>query len=138
MYVGNVMLLILNLPLVGFWARISQIPYRYLAPVILAVCVIAAYSTRNTMFDVWVAIVAGVAGYFMKKASWPIGPLILGMILGPMIEVSLNQSLNMGGPAIFFTRPISATLIVLAISVVLGSFLLKRRVPKSVLAEEAD
>ncbi|MBI4189334.1 MAG: tripartite tricarboxylate transporter permease [Betaproteobacteria bacterium] len=137
MYVGNVMLLILNLPLVGLWARISTIPYKYLAPVILAVCVVAAYSSRNTMFDVWVAVGAGVIGYFMKKSQWPVGPVILGFILGPMIEVALDQSLNMGGPMILFSRPISAALLLLAVIVVLSAIFLRRRVPREVLTEDS-
>jgi len=138
MYVGNVMLLVLNLPLVGMWARLSQVPYKYLAPVILSVCVIAAYSTRNTMFDVWVAIVAGVVGYLMKKFQWPVAPLILGFILGPMIEVSLNQSLNMGGPAILVTRPIGGGLLALSVVVVAVAAYLRKRVPKGVLEDDTD
>ena len=72
MYVGNVILLILNLPLVGLWARISTIPYKYLGPTILAICVIGAYSPRNTMFDVWIAVGSGFLGYILRKANWPL------------------------------------------------------------------
>ena len=82
-----------------------MIPYKYLAPIILAICVVGAYSPRNTMFDVWVALGAGVLGYIMRKNNWPVAPLILGFILGPMLEQSLRQSLSMGGPMIFFTSP---------------------------------
>jgi putative tricarboxylic transport membrane protein len=137
MYIGNLMLVILNLPLVGLWARISLIPYKYLAPVILAVCIIGAYSARNTMFDVWVAIAAGVAGYLIRKADWPIAPLLLGFMLGPMLELALSQSLNMGGTTVFFTRPISAGFLLATIAIVLLSGKLLRRVPQPVLHDEA-
>jgi len=126
MFVGNVILLILNLPLVGLWARLSTVPYKYLAPVILGVCVVAAYSARNAVFDIWVALLAGVAGYAMRRCGWPVAPLILGFILGPMIELALSQSLNMGGPAIFFTRPFSAGLLLLAAIVVALSIAVAR------------
>jgi putative tricarboxylic transport membrane protein len=136
MYIGNIMLLVLNLPLVGLWARLSKLPYKYLAPVILAVCVIAAYSSRNTMFDVWVAIVAGFGGYFMRKRRWPLAPLILGFILGPMIELAASQSLNMGGITIFARRPIAATLLVMTAIVILVSFKVPRRVREPARQED--
>lgn len=137
MFVGNLMLLVLNLPLVGLWARISQIPYKYLAPVILGVCLIGAYSPRNSMFDVWVAIVCGVVGYVMKRGKWPMGPLILGFLLGPMLEVSLHQSLNMGGFAIFFSRPIAASLLALSVAVLGISAFYLIRVPEEVVGDDA-
>jgi putative tricarboxylic transport membrane protein len=138
MYIGNVMLLILNLPLVGLWARVSTIPYKYLAPVILAICTIGAYSSRNTMFDVWVALGAGVVGYFMRKKGWPQAPLLVGFILGDMVEISLRQSLSMGGPLIFFTRPITVVLFILAATLVVLSIKFSKRVPKEVLEEAKD
>jgi putative tricarboxylic transport membrane protein len=138
MFVGNVMLIILNLPLVGLWARISLVPYKYLAPVILAVCVMGAFSARNTMFDVWVAIGCGVLGYALRKGHWPIAPLILGLILGPMIETSLSQSLNMGGLSIFFLRPISVGFLIAAVVVIGIAVQLRKRVPAAALADESD
>lgn len=137
MYIGNVMLLILNLPLVGLWARISTIPYKYLGPTILAICLIGAYSPRNTMFDVWIALGSGCVGYIMRKAKWPLAPLILGFILGPMLEQSLRQSLSMGGPWIFFTRSISLGFIIAAALLIVLSIKVLRRVPKEVLDEGA-
>jgi putative tricarboxylic transport membrane protein len=115
MYVGNVILVILNLPLVGMWARIVYIPYKILAPIILGICFIGAYAIRDEMFDVWIAIVFGVVGYIAKKTDWPIPPLILGFILGPMFEGSLRPSLTKseGSILIFFTQPISLGFIVL-------------------------
>ncbi len=138
MYVGNVLLLILNLPLVGLWARISLIPYKILAPLILAVCLVGAYSPRNTLFDVWVALVFGVLGFVMKKRRWPLAPLILGFVLGDMFERALRQSLSLGSgsPVIFFSRPISAILLVATVISTVGLVRVLRRVPKPVLAEE--
>jgi len=133
MFIGNIMLLVLNLPLVGLWARLSQVPYRILAPIVLGVCVIGAYSPRNSMFDVGVAILFGVVGYLMKKVNWPMAPLILGFLLAPMLETSLSQSLNMGGFGIFVNRPIAAALLVLAVVAAAVAIRLLLRVPKEVL-----
>jgi putative tricarboxylic transport membrane protein len=130
MYIGNVMLLILNLPLVGLWARISTVPYKYLGPIILAICIVGAYSTRNTLFDVWVAFGIGVIGFMMKKYDWPQAPLMLGFILGPMLEASLRQSISMGGPMIFFTRYISIAFLVMAIIVLVISVRFLKRIPR--------
>ncbi|MEM2126332.1 MAG: tripartite tricarboxylate transporter permease [Candidatus Methanosuratincola sp.] len=114
MYIGNCMLLILNLPLIGVWARVSTVPYKYLAPIILAICVVGSYSSRNSLFDVWVALGSGVLGYYMRKNGWPTTPLLVGLILGDMIESSLRQSITMGGIWIFFKRPIAVFFLVLA------------------------
>ena len=131
------MCLILNLPLVGLWARISLIPYKYLGPGILAICVVGAYSPRNTMFDVWVALGAGLLGYIMRKKQWPIVPLLLGFILGPMLEVALRQSLNMGGPMIFFNHPISFALLLLALVTTVVFLKGLKRIPKAVLERDS-
>jgi putative tricarboxylic transport membrane protein len=137
MYIGNVILLILNLPLVGIWARISLIPYRYLAPIILAICVIGAYSPRNTMFDVWVAFGFGILGYIMRKALWPMAPLILGFILGPLFEQALRQSLTMGGLQIFLRRPIAFIFILITFVIVGLSAKFLRRVPHEAFRDKA-
>jgi len=135
LYIGNVMLVILNLPLVGLWAKISLIPYKYLAPLVIVICVIGAYSPRNTMFDVWVALGFGVLGSYMRTYSWPIAPLILGFILGPMLEKAFRQSVSMGGFTIFLHRPIA---LVFILSAVVGvAFLLRflKRAPREALEE---
>jgi putative tricarboxylic transport membrane protein len=137
MYIGNVMLLILNLPLIRLWAKISTLPYKYLGPIILGICVAGAYSPRNTLFDVWVAFGAGVLGFVMKKNDWPHAPLMLGFILGPILELSFRQSLSMGGPTIFFTRPIAVAFLVLAVIVLVFSVKFLKRIPKEV-REESD
>lgn len=117
MYIGNVMLLILNLPLVGLWARLCLIPYRILGPLILGICFVGTYSLRNNMFDVWICIFFGMVGYVMRKRNWPVPPLILGVILGDMFEQNFRSSLQMSGGSIsiFFTRPIPLLFIGLAI-----------------------
>lgn len=138
MYIGNVILLILNLPLVGLWARISRLPYKYLGPIILGICLIGAYSSRNTMFDVWISLGAGVLGYIMRKTHWPLGPLILGFILGPMLEEALRQSLSVGGPLIFFKRPVPVILFILTVVMVAGTLKFLKRIPKGALEDESD
>jgi putative tricarboxylic transport membrane protein len=138
MYLGNVMLLILNLPLVGFWARVSTIPYKYLAPTIMAICVIGAYSSRNAMFDVWVALGAGVVGYLMRKKDWPQAPLLVGFILGDLVEISLRQSLSMGGPLIFFTRTITVVFLLSAVILIILSVKFLKRIPKKILEDKSD
>lgn len=117
MYIGNVMLLVLNLPLVGLWARLLSIPYPVLAPMILIFSFIGAFTVRDKIFDVWIAFLFGIIGYFMKKLDYPTTPLVLCTILSSLFEVSLKQSLSMsqGSLAILFNRPISLTLILLAV-----------------------
>ncbi|WP_127088840.1 tripartite tricarboxylate transporter permease [Aquabacter cavernae] len=129
MLVANAALLILNLPLVGVWARISRIPYSVLAPIVLAVCLIGAYAPRNTMFDVWVAIVFGVVGYGFRRAGLPLAPLVLGFLIGPLFEQSLRQSMAMsdGSPLIFIQQPIALGFLLLAAAVAVLITLLKTR-----------
>jgi len=93
-YVGNVMLLLLNLPLVGVFARVATIPPRYLMPAVLVLCAVAAYSDNNNIFDVWVMVAAGIAGWAMRALAFSPAPLVLGLVLGPMLERSLLQALT--------------------------------------------
>ncbi|MBO0763098.1 MAG: tripartite tricarboxylate transporter permease [Hyphomicrobiaceae bacterium] len=128
MLIANTALLILNLPLVGLWARISQIPYHVLGPIVLCVCVVGAYAPRNTMFDVWVAILFGIVGYVLRRLGMPLAVLVLGLLLGPLFEQSLRQSIALEGtPAIFFTRPIPLALMIAAALVLAGTVWLRRR-----------
>jgi putative tricarboxylic transport membrane protein len=117
MYIGNVMLLILNLPLVGMWAKIVRIPFYILGPIIVFCAVIGTYSIRFQAFDVWVMLLFGVVGYFMRKLGYPVAPMVLASVLAQMLETSLGQALliSQGSPLIFFTRPISAVFMVLAL-----------------------
>ena len=110
MYVGNVILLVLNLPLVGVWARIATIPFPILGPIILLSAVIGAYSIRYLLFDVWMAILFGIIGYALRKTGYPLAPIALACVLGPTLETSLKQSLILSGGSltIFATRPLTA------------------------------
>ena len=112
MYVGNVMLLILNLPLVALWARLCKIPYAVMAPLILVFSVLGAFSVRNSFADVGMALAFGVVGYLMAKLGYPSAPLVLALILTPLLESALRQSLSMGhgSPWIVLTRPIALAL----------------------------
>src|SRR5262245_43350297 len=123
--VGNVILLILNLPFVGLWARLLRLPYQYVCVGTLLFCIIGAYSLQQSVFDVGVMIVCGVIGYGLRKIDLPLAPLILGLILGPFIEKSLRTSLEMSGGdfSIFYTRPICLGLLLAAVVVLVGSLL---------------
>ncbi len=113
MYVGNVMLLVLNLPLVGLWARMVAVPYHYMSPMILLFSFIGAFSVRNNFFDVWTALCFGVLGYFLEKIKIPSTPLVLSLILTPMLESALRQSMGMaaGSPILLVTRPVALAFI---------------------------
>mgnify|MGYP001396163638 FL=1 len=108
MYIGNVMLLILNLPLIGLWVKILKIPYPILFPLILLFCLIGAYSLNTNPVEIGLMLIFGVLGYLMKKFKYDGAPLVLAMVLGPLMDNSLRQSLLMSGGSgmIFFTRPI--------------------------------
>ena len=93
MYIGNVMLLILNLPLVGMWAKIVRIPFYILGPMIVVCAVIGTYSIRFQAFDVWVMLIFGVVGYFMRKFGYPVAPMVLASVLAQMLETALGQAL---------------------------------------------
>jgi TctA family transporter len=123
MYVGNLMLLVLNLPLVGVWARLLEVPYAFLAPMIMILTLVGVYSVNNSSFDMWVMLALGVFGYAMRKLKFDLGPLLLAFVLGPILEKSLRQSLLMSGgdPGIFLGRPISASLLAVAVAFVLFS-----------------
>jgi putative tricarboxylic transport membrane protein len=121
MYIGNLMLLALNLPLIGFWVRLLKVPYHYMAVVIVIICIVGAYSIKNSAFDVGMMVVFGVLGYFLRKGGFPAAPLVLAMILGRILERSLQQSLKVSGadPMIFIEKPISATLLAVGTLVML-------------------
>jgi putative tricarboxylic transport membrane protein len=122
-FTGNVILLILNLPLVGLWARLLRVPYQYLCTGTLLFCILGAYSLKGTVFDIGVMLVFGVIGYFCRKLGLPLAPAVLALILGPFMEKSLRTSLEMsaGDFTIFVTRPISATLIACAVLIIIVS-----------------
>jgi len=117
MYVGNVVLLILNLPMVGLFVNLLRIPYAYLYPCILAFCIVGCYSVNNSMTDVWIMLIMGAVGYGLRKFDYDLAPVALGLVLSPMLELSLGQSLAMsaGDYGIFFERPIATTMLVLGV-----------------------
>jgi len=141
MYIGNVMLLILNLPLVGMWAKICRIPFYILGPLIVFCAVVGTYSIRFQAFDVWVMLIFGVLGYFMRKLGIPVAPMVLASVLAQMLETALGQSLliSQGSALIFFTRPISAVFMALAfLSIGRGVWVLMRSEAPEVAVEEPD
>jgi putative tricarboxylic transport membrane protein len=113
MYVGNIMLLVLNLPLIGIWVKILKIPYSILFPLILLFCLIGAYSINNSVVEMVIMIVFGIIGYIFKKFEYEAAPLILALVLGPMFDVAFRRSLMLssGDLTVFFTRPISLGLL---------------------------
>jgi putative tricarboxylic transport membrane protein len=115
MWTGNLMLVILNLPLVGIWAKLLTLPYRFLYPAILLICAIGVYSINNSALDVLVAAVFGFVGYLLYRLNCEPAPLLLGFILGPLIEENLRRALviSQGDPSVFVQRPISCTFLVL-------------------------
>ena len=121
MYIGNVMLLILNLPLVPLFAQILRLPYYVLYPLIIGISFVGVYSVNNSLFDVWVMGIFGLLGYLMRKLDFPAAALILGMVLGDGLERALRQSLMMsqGDITILFSRPISGTLLTLAAAILI-------------------
>ncbi len=116
MYVGNVMLLLLNLPLVGLFVSVLRIRYSYLYPVIIMFCIIGVYEVNHSIIDVWIMLIMGVVGYILRKLNFDPAPLVLGLVIAPIFELSLRQSLVMSGGdyMIFLTRPFAAVLFVIA------------------------
>ncbi len=123
MYLGNVLLLVLNLPLIGIWVQLLKVPYGILFPLILLFCVIGSFSTGGATTDVIFMLFFGIGGYLMRKYKYEVAALVLGYVLGPMIERSLRQSLLIsdGSFAIFFTRPIAAVTLGIAFLLLLSS-----------------
>src|SRR6201988_4680777 len=141
MYVGNLMLLLLNLPLVGLFVNLLRIPYAYLYPLIIMFCVIGVYEVNDSIVDVWIMLIMGVVGYGLKKFHFDPAPLVLGLVIAPIFEMSLRQSLIMSDGAwlIFLQRPIALTLMVAAVILLAMSalsMLSKRRDWRAKLAQE--
>ncbi|HEX6529679.1 MAG TPA: tripartite tricarboxylate transporter permease [Burkholderiales bacterium] len=124
MFIGNLILLLLNLPLASLFARLLQIRYCWIYPPILAICLTGVISRASNVEDAWLMLAFGVVGWAMKRYDWSAAPMILGLVLGPIFENSLRQSLTLshGSSAIFVTRPISAVLLALAILAVSAPF----------------
>jgi putative tricarboxylic transport membrane protein len=140
MYVGNLVLLALNLPLVGLFVSVLRIPYSYLYPLIIMFCIVGVYAVNNSIVDVWIMLIMGIVGYGLRKFNFDPAPLVLGLVIAPMFEMSLRQSLIMsnGNYWIFLQRPIALTLVIasfalLALAAV--SLFLKRKDWRASMAE---
>ena len=138
MWIGNLMLVMLNLPLVGLWVKLLSIPYEYLYPAIAAFCCVGVYSLSNSPFDVYVMVAFGLLGYIFKKLGAEPAPFIMGMILGPMMEEFLRRSMQLsrGDPMIFLQRPISAGLLFVAVAAIVVVAIPSIRKKKDVALEE--
>ncbi len=121
MWLGNVMLIVLNLPMIGLWVKLLTIPYRYLYPAILVFCCIGVYSVNNTSFDIYLTAIFGVLGYIFVKLECEPAPLLLGFVLGPMMEENFRRALllSRGDYSVFLTRPLSCGLLIAAALLVL-------------------
>jgi putative tricarboxylic transport membrane protein len=120
MWLGNLMLVVINLPLVGVWVKLLQVPYRFLFPAILIFCSIGVYSINNAPFDCVITAVFGLVGYWLSKHDFEPAPMLLGFVLGPLMEENLRRAMLIarGDPTTFITRPISGTLIGIAVVLV--------------------
>jgi TctA family transporter len=118
MWLGNAMLIVLNLPLIGIWIKLLSVPYRWLFPAIVLFCAIGVYSTNNNTWDIWMVGLFGVIGYVFIKLGMEPAPLLLGFILGPMMEENLRRALllSRGDWSVFVTRPLSAGLLLAALA----------------------
>ena len=140
MWIGNLMLVILNLPLIGMWVQLLKVPYRLLYPAILVFCAIGVYSINNNAFDVQITVAFGVLGYVFYKLKCEPAPLILGFILGPMMEENLRRAmlLSRGDPTVFFTRPLSLGLLIAAAALVVMVALPQIKQTREEAFQEAD
>jgi putative tricarboxylic transport membrane protein len=132
MYIGNIMLVILNLPLIPVWVRILRLPYPFLFPLIILFCLVGAYSLNNSANDIIVMLVFGVLGYLFRKLKYEGAPLVMAFVLGPLLELNLRRSLIVSDDSflIFFTRPISASILGIAFAILTLSFISKLRARK--------
>ena len=140
MWIGNLMLVVLNLPLIGLWVRLLKVPYHVLFPIIMAFCSIGVYSVNSNVYDLYAVAFFGLMGYVLIKLKCEPAPLLLGFVLGPMLEENLRRAmiLGRGDPSVFVTRPISATLLVLTVVVLVVVLLPSIRKKRDEVFVEAD
>jgi putative tricarboxylic transport membrane protein len=140
MYVGNLMLLLLNLPLIPLWVKTLKTPYPILFTLILLFCLIGSYTIANSMTDMVIMIIFGFVGYLMKKFEYEMAPLVMGLVLGPLMEKTFRTSLLMskGSPAIFFRRPISLVLLALAMLVLISPLITRKRLAEKIVQAEEE
>jgi len=127
MYIGNFMLLILNVPLIGIFVKILQTPKNLLMPIILILCIIGAYGVDNSVTDVWIMMIAGIAGYILDKLHFSTTPMVLALVIGPMMESALRQSLliSQGSINIFIEQPIALVLLIISLLVIIMPMMIK-------------
>jgi putative tricarboxylic transport membrane protein len=139
MYIGNVMLLLLNLPLIGLWVKVLRVPYRVLMPLILLCCLIGAYASNNNSLDIVTMLVFGIVGYVLRKLDYEPAPFLLAMILGPMLETNFRNALKMsdGSLLIFVQKPISAVILAICALLFVSTGFSSYRKTKTRIIEEA-
>ena len=140
MWIGNLMLVVLNLPLIGLWVKLLKVPYHVLFPVIMAFCSIGVYSVNSNVYDLYAVAFFGLMGYVLLKLRCEPAPLLLGFVLGPMLEENLRRAmiLGRGDPSVFVTRPISLTLLLLTVAVLVIMLLPAIRKKRDEVFVEAD
>jgi putative tricarboxylic transport membrane protein len=138
MFIGNIMLLILNLPLVKVFAKIIQTPKQFLIPMIIAISIFGVYAVQVSMYDLLLLLACGVFGYFLSKNDYPIAPLVLGLVLGPMVENNLRRALTIsnGDYSVFVTRPISLIFLLITLLWLIVPLILKSRGKRVVINVE--
>jgi putative tricarboxylic transport membrane protein len=114
MWIGNLMLVVLNLPMIGLWVKLLAVPYRLLFPAIMAFSAIGIYSVNNSSFEIYLTALFGILGFVWLKLGFPLAPMLLGFVLGPMVEEHLRRAMLMSGgdPSVFIRRPISLAFLV--------------------------
>lgn len=140
MWIGNVMLVVLNLPMVGLWVKLISVPYRFLYPAILVFCVIGLFSIQNQTFEIYTAALFGLFGYLLMRMKCEPAPLLLGFVLGPMLEVNLRRTLllSRGDPSVLLTHPISAAMLGIAVLLLLTVILPQIRKKREEVFTEED
>jgi len=138
MYLGNIMLLVLNLPLIPLWIQVLKVPYSYLFSLIILFVCIGAYSLNNSVFDIFIAVGFGVLGYFLKKFGYEAAPFVLAFVLGPLLETALRRSLilSSGSFFIFVTRPLSAFFLMVVALVIVLPVITRKRLGEGLEREE--
>ena len=140
MWIGNLMLVVLNLPLIGLWVKLLTIPYYVLFPIIMAFCSIGVYSVNSNVYDLYAVAFFGLAGYALVKLRCEPAPLLLGFVLGPLLEENLRRAmiLSRGDATTFVTRPISAILLLIALAVLAVVFLPSVKAKREAVFQEED
>jgi putative tricarboxylic transport membrane protein len=135
MIIGNAMLLILNLPLIGLWIKVLQIPYFFLFPLIILFSIVGAYAAAGNIGDVVIMIIFGGIGYLMKKFAYEPTPMVLGLVVGPLLETAIRRSLIMskGHTGILFQRPIAAFFMCAALLMLLSPLFMRRRLGHDII-----